>query len=148
MRQMCATLLAIAGLAACVGISSAADCACGGPNGENGTNDTACLSCEPACKPSWDEKKTTKTKYTIKCEPACARAAECFCTGPAECRCSPPCGHIYTKKKLFKQPGEETVEKVPKYEVRMVPAGPCDCVRCAGVCWWNPLAVLHYLVAH
>jgi len=148
MRQLCLTLLAIAGLAACAGISSAADCDCGRPNRANCTNDTASLSCEPSCKSSWDEKKTTKTKYTIACEPACARAAECFCTGPAECRCSPPCGRIYTKKKLYKQPGEEKVEKVPKYEVKMVPAEPCDCARCEGVCWWNPLSVLHYLVAH
>jgi hypothetical protein len=84
----------------------------------------------------------------MKCEPACARAAECFCTGPAECRCSPPCGSVYTKKKLYKQPGEEEVEKVPKYEVKMVPAAPCGCARCCDVCWWNPLSVLHYLVGH
>ncbi len=84
----------------------------------------------------------------MTCEPACARAAECFCTGPADCRCSPPCVRIYTKKKLYKQPGEEKVEKVPKYEVKMVPAAPCDCARCSGVCWWNPLSVLHYLVGH
>jgi hypothetical protein len=84
----------------------------------------------------------------MTCEPACARAAECFCTGPAECRCIPPSGQIYMKKKLFKQPGEEKVAKVPKYEVKMVPGEPCDCARCCDVCWWNPLSVLHYLVHH
>lgn len=76
------------------------------------------------------------------------RAAECFCTGPAECRCSPPCGNVYVKKKLYKADGEEKVEKVPTYEVKMVPAEPCTCARCAGVCWWNPLSVLHYLAGH
>jgi len=84
----------------------------------------------------------------MKCEPACARAAECFCTGPVECRCSPPCGRVYTKKKLYKQPGKETVEKVPKYEVKMVPAAPCDSNHCCDVCWWNPFSVFHYLVGH
>jgi hypothetical protein len=148
MRYAWFTFLAIVGLAACAANSKAADCACGGPTCTNCVEQAACQPCEPACKSSWDEKKTKKTKYTMKCEPACARAAECFCTGPAECRCSPPCGRIYTKKKLYKQPGEETVEKVPKYEVKMVPAEPCDCARCCGVCWWNPLSVLHYLVGH
>jgi len=145
MRQLCLTFLAIAGLTACLATSNAADCCCEQP---------ACTDCNPCsegvptCKSSWDEKKTTKTKYTMKCEPACARAAECFCTGPAECRCSPPCGRIYTKKKLYKQPGKETVEKVPKYEVKMVPAAPCDSNHCCDVCWWNPLSVFHYLVGH
>ena len=84
----------------------------------------------------------------MKCEYACARSAECFCTGPAECRCSPPCGNVYVKKRLYKADGKEKIEKVPKYEVQMVPAAPCDCAACSGVCWWNPLSVLHFLVGH
>jgi len=148
MRHLWFTFLAIVGLAACAANPNAADCGCGGPNCTNLTDHAACQPCEPVCKSSWEEKKTKKTKYTMTCEPACARAAECFCTGPTECRCNPPCGNLYTKKKLFKQPGEESVEKVPKYEVKMVPAGPCDCARCEGVCWWNPLSVFHYLIAH
>jgi hypothetical protein len=102
----------------------------------------------PACKSSWDEAKTKKPKYSMTSEYACARARESWCTGPAECRCSPPCGNVYVKKKLYKSDGEEKVEEVPKYEVKMVPPEPCDCARCAGVCWWNPLSVLHYLVGH
>ena len=148
MRHLCLTLLAICSLAACRAAPQAADCACGRQTCTNCTDDTACQPCEPACKSSWEEKKTKKTKYTMTCEPACARAAECFCTEPSECRCNPPCGRIYTKKKLYKQPGKETVEKVPKYEVKMVPGEPCDCARCRGVCWWNPLSVLHYLLDH
>jgi hypothetical protein len=146
MRYPWFTFLAIVGLAACAANSNAADCACGGPTWRDCTEQAACRPCEPACKSSWGEAKTNDPKYTLTCEPACARAAECFCTGPTECRCSPPCGSIYTKKKLYKQPGEEKVAKVPKYEVKMVPAEPCDCARCSGVCWWNPLSVLHYLV--
>jgi len=37
---------------------------------------------------------------------------------------------------------------VPKYEVKMVPAAPCDSSHCCDVCWWNPLSVFHYLVGH
>ena len=145
MRHPSMMLLATLGLAACLAAADAADCCCEKP---------ACTDCNPCpegvptCKSSWDDKKTKKTKYTMKCEPACARAAECFCTGPAECRCSPPCGRVYTKKKLYKQPGKETVEKVPKYEVKMVPAAPCDSNHCCDVCWWNPLSVFHHLVGH
>ncbi len=145
MRHLCLALITAMGLVTNSDATQAADCC---------SEKLACTDCNPCsdgvptCKSSWDEKKTKKTKYTMTCEPACARAAECFCTGPAECRCSPPCGSIYTKKKLYKQPGEEKVEKVPKYEVNMVPAEPCDCARCSGVCWWNPLSVLHYLVGH
>ena len=148
MRHLCLALIAAMGLAACPTASRAADCTCVGQSCTNCTDHTACQPCEPACQSSWEEKKTKETKYTMTCEPACARAAECFCTGPAECRCSPPCVRIYTKKKLYKQQGEEKVEKVPKYEVKMVPAAPCDCARCSDVCWWNPLSVLHYLVGH
>ena len=143
MRHLAFTFLVTLGLATSLAACHAADCRCEQPAC---TDCNPCSASVPTCKSSWDEKKTKKTKYTMKCEPACARAAECFCTGPAECRCSPPCGNIYSKKKLYKQPGEEKVEKVPKYEVKMVPAAPCDCARCSGVCWWNPLSVFHYLV--
>ena len=146
MRHLCLALITAMGLVTNSDATQAADCYC--------CEQPACTGCNPrsegvpACNSSWKETKTKKTKYTMTCEPACARAAECFCTEPAECRCSPPCGQIYAKKKLFKQPGEETVEKVPKYEVKIVPGEPCDCARCSGVCWWNPLSVLHYLVGH
>jgi hypothetical protein len=103
---------------------------------------------EPACQSTWTEKKTKKPEYSMKCEYACGRAYDCWCNDPAECRCRPPDGKVYVKKKLYKSDGKEKVEKVPKYEVTMVPAAPCDCARCCNVCWWNPLSVLHYLVGH
>ena len=112
------------------------------------TDEAPCQACVPACKSSWEEKKSKKTVYSMKCEHACTRAHESWCTGPAECRCSPPCGKVIVKKKIYKAEGEEKVEKVPKYEVKMVPAAPCDCAHCSGVCWWNPLDVLHYLIGH
>jgi hypothetical protein len=105
-------------------------------------------TCEPACRATWDEKKTKKPAYSLECEYACGRAHDRWCTGPVECRCSPPDGKVYVKKRLYKSDGKARVEKVPKYEVKMVPAEPCDCARCCGVCWWNPLSVLHYLLAH
>ncbi len=145
MRSLSFMLLAALGLTACLAASHAADCACGQRRCTTCTDQAACQPCVPTCKSSWDEVKTKEPKYSMKREYACARAAECFCTGPAECRCSPPCGDVFIKKKLYKADGEEKVEKVPKYEVKMVPAEPCDCAACSGVCWWNPLSVLHYL---
>jgi hypothetical protein len=126
----------------------AADCGCGRPSC---TDPACCQPCEPACKATWDEAKTKKPKYSIKCEYACARGYDCWCSDPADCRCQPPCGKVYVKKRLYKADGEEKVEKVekvPKYEVTMVPAEPCDCGRCSGVCWWNPLSLVHYLFSH
>ena len=148
MRFPILILLATLGFAACIAASDAADCGCGQGSCTGCTDQAACQPCVPACRSSWEEKKVKEPSYSMKCEYACARAAECFCTGPAECRCSPPCGKVYVKKRFYKADGEETVEKVPKYEVKMVPAEPCDCARCCGVCWWNPFAILPYLVGH
>ena len=148
MRQLQFALMAVFGLVVCIAASHAADGGCGRQTCTTCTDAAPCEPCVPTCKSSWDEAKSKKPKYSLKCDYACARAAECFCTGPAECRCSPPCGNVYVKKKLYKADGEEKVEKVPKYEVKMVPAEPCDCASCSGVCWWNPLAVLHYLIGH
>jgi len=144
-RLLAATCIALLTIAALPNASPAADCVCGN---QSCTDCNPCSDGVPTCKSSWEEKKTKKTKYSMKCEPACARAYECWCTGPAECRGSPPCGRIYTKKRLYKQPGEEKVEKVPKYEVQSVPAEPCDCARCSPLCWWNPLSLLHFCLGH
>jgi hypothetical protein len=108
------------------------------------TAERPCSPCVPECRSSWDEKKSRNTKYSMLCDYACARARECWCTGPAECRCSPPCGRVYVRKKLFKEEKEE-VERVPKYKVKMVPAPACDCAdcrHCHRLCWWDPLGLL------
>jgi hypothetical protein len=123
-------------------IALAADQAC------SCTDESPCRACTPACKATWEEQKSKQTVYSMKCEYACARGYDCWCAESAECRCSPPCGKVIVKKRLYKADGAEKVEKVPKYEATMVPAEPCDCARCSGVCWWNPLSVIHYLLGH
>ena len=109
----------------------------------------SCTSCtgpglEPRCQATWGEEKTKKPAYTMKCEYACARARDSWHAPDPECRCSPPGGALYVKKRLYKAEGKEKVERVPKYEVQTVPAGPCGCASCAGGSQpgWNPLGSL------
>jgi len=100
----------------------------------------------PACRGTWDEKKSSKPVYSMKCEYACVRGRDDWHAPPPECRCHPPCGKVIVKKKLYKTDGPEKVERVPKYEVKMVPAKPCAPAAGCGersLCWWNPLALLH-----
>ena len=127
---------------------SASGAHCREHDGRSCTGPAACGSCEPACKAAWDDVKTKKPAYSMQCEYACARGYDCWCVDGPECRCSPPNGKVLVKKRLYKTEGEEKVEKVPKYEVAMQPAQPCDCARCRGVCFWNPFAVLRYLLHH
>ena len=118
----------------------------------------------PTCKSSWDEKKTKKAVYSMKCDYKCERAAgpmhcshSCLhkrdcCEGECckECPAQPPCGEPCPRKKLFKEE-KEKVEKIPKYEVVMVPPPPCQCCErepcccrvtdflhrtLARLCWW------------
>ena len=96
----------------------------------------SCASCtgpglEPRCKAGWDEVKTKKPAYKMQCEYACARARDPWHAPDPGCRCSPPCGSLYVKKRLYKSEGQEQVERVPKYEVETVPAGPCHCPACS-----------------
>lgn len=119
---------------------TAADCGCGHVSC---TGAASCPECVPACKATWDEAKTKKPKYSMKCEYACVRGRDSWHAPPPECRCSPPCGDIIVKKRLYKTDGPEKVERVPKYEVEMVPAEPCHCAACSGgspLCWWNPVS--------
>jgi hypothetical protein len=129
-------------LMGCLTVARAADpadgaCSC--------THAGGCRHCVPACSATWDEVKTKKPKYTMKCEYACARGRDSWHAPDPECRCSPPCGNVYVKKRFYKADGEEKVERVPKYDVKMVPAEPCDCATCRDggrVCWWNPISLL------
>ena len=109
----------------------------------------SCDSCtgpglEPRCKASWDEVKTKKPEYAMKCEYAGARARDGWHAPGPECRCSPPCGSLYVKKRLYKSEGKEEVERVPKYEVETVPAGHCGSPACGGGRHggWDPLRLL------
>lgn len=139
-------LLACLGVSgvACLATVQAGDPACGRHEGAACTAAGAGGPCEPACKASWDEKKTKKTAYEIRCEYACARGRDGWHAPDPECRCRPPCGRVYVKKRLYTSEGKETVERVPKYEVETVPAHP---VGCTGGCGdrpsaWDPLGLM------
>lgn len=108
------------------------------------THAGGCQHCVPACSATWEEKKTKKPQYTMKCEYACTRGRDPWHADSPECRCCPPCGEVYVKKRFYKADGEEKVERVPKYTVTMVPAEPCGCAACRGdrLCWWNPFGLL------
>jgi len=106
-----------------------------------------CRECVPACHGTWHEKESSEPVYSMKREYACTRGRDSWHAPPPGCRCRPPCGEVIVKKRCYKTDGPKHVERVPKYEVRMVPvepAGGCDPCRPEGrLCWWNPLASLH-----
>lgn len=140
MRQIEIVCLIGPALLAGVVAARAADCGCGHVSC---TGSACCPECVPACKATWDEVKTKKPKYSMKCEYACVRGRDSWHAPPPECRCSPPCGDIIVKKRLYKTDGPEKVERVPKYEVDMVPAESCGCSSCrdgSRLCWWNPVS--------
>lgn len=138
-------IFGLAGVACLAGMAWAADC-CDDPAG--------CLSCTgycvPRCKASWDETKTKKPVYSMKCEYACARGRDSWHSPEADCRCTPPCGKVYVKKRLYKTDGPEKKERISKYEVEMVPVEPCGCGDCGhgGLCWWNPLNLFSLFHGH
>lgn len=119
----------------CLECPRAAEC-----TGQRSCTDVGCPACVPACRATWEEVKTKKPAYSMKCEYACARGRDSWHAAEPECRCTPPCGNVYVKKRFYKTDGREKVEKVPKYEVKMVPASG-DCGD-SGSCWWNPFALL------
>jgi len=142
MRRTTNHVLAIALLATLAGAAVATSRARAGCTGCTG----GCQECIPACSGTWDEKKSTKPVYSMKCEYACVRGRDAWHAPPPECRCHPPCGDVIVKKKFYKVDGPEKVERVPKYEVKMVPVEPCDCATGhdeSRLCWWNPVAFLH-----
>jgi len=106
---------------------------------------SGCRACVPACKATWEEKKSSQPNYSMKCEYACVRGRDPWHAPPPECRCRPPCGHVIVKKRLYKSDGPAKLERVPKYEVQMVPAEPCGCPDCRGlhaIDWLHPLRLL------
>lgn len=99
-------------------------------------------ACVPRCGATWEDKKTKADAYEIRCEYACARGRDPWHVPGPECRCRPPSGQVYVKKRLYKSEGEETIERVPKYDVEMVSPRPCGCVACSGGRGWDPLGIL------
>lgn len=145
MRQAIVFLMAVSLATA---VTGARGWAADGPNslgaGVSCTGDGC--ACEPRCRAMWGEAKTKKTVLSMGCEYACARARDPWHAPEPDCRCHPPRGAMYVKKRLYKTEGEETVERVPKYEVEMVAAEPCTCGACRGVgcTWWNPFHLLAF----
>ncbi|RLS32280.1 MAG: hypothetical protein DWH79_07735 [Planctomycetota bacterium] len=94
---------------------------------QRGCGKEGCTNCNPqvpSCKPKWEDKKTKKAAFTMKCDFECARPWEPYHQGHCCEEKTTPCGEVYTKKKLFKTDVEK-VERVLKYEVVMKPAVPC-----------------------
>lgn len=146
MHRSMMALVAMLGIATTASHLGAAD----GPGGCTSCTGHDCRQiCAPACRASWDEATTNKPRYSMKCEYACARGRDPWHTPAPECRCSPPCGDVIVKKRLYKADGEKTVERVPKYEVQMVPAEPCGCAACCRhrrAEGWDPLQALAWLL--
>ncbi len=143
-------ILLVALTAGLIGFATpASDPDCGHPTGCVSCTGDSCRACVPACKGTWDEKKTKKTNYSIKCEYACTRGRDPWHAPPPECRCSPPCGDVIVKKRLYKTDGAEKVERVPKYEVQMMPAESCGCAACRRdlrTPGWDPLGWLAWML--
>lgn len=139
MRRLAHSVFLILVLMSPSSLTTAAECCCNQPSCAGGP------ACAPACKATWDEKKSSKPKYSLKCEHACVRGFDSWHAPPPECRCNPPCGDVVVKKRLYKADGPEKVERVPKYEVRIVPAEACDCSACRAhraADWLHPLRLL------
>jgi len=96
---------------------------------------TSCIPRIPTCKPTWEDKKTKKATFAMKCDFECTRPWEPYHQGNCCEEKTTPCGNVHTKKKLFKTE-EEKVERVLKYDVVMKPAVPCcepePACRCLG----------------
>jgi len=97
-----------------------------------------CTSCGPACTPRWEDKKTKKPNYSLKCEPECVRGFDAWCDHGCCPEHTSPCAGVFTKKKLFKRE-EDKVERVLKYDLGQAPCAPCRPPRCTdcGPCWYD-----------
>jgi len=104
----------------------------------------------PRCRATWEDATSKKADYEIRCEYACARGRDSWLAPEPECRAQPPCGQIYGKKRLYKSAGQETVERVPRYDVEMVSPRPCRCATCASGRGhgWDPFGILTFLHPH
>jgi hypothetical protein len=97
-----------------------------------------CCSCSgcPTCTPRWEDKKTKKPKYTMKCDDECVRGFDAWCDNGCCPENTSPCGEVFTKKKLFKRE-EDKVERVLKYDLTKADCQPCRPAPCneCGPCW-------------
>ena len=95
------------------------------------------------CKPKWEDKKTKKPKYTQKCAEECGRGFDAWCDHGCCAEDTPPCGSIFTRKKLYKK-DEDKVERVLKYDVVQASAEPCRLPPCndCSPAWYDPFGLL------
>lgn len=148
MRRFIATII-VAGVAA-VGLAGITAARAGHGHHSCTSCTSSCTTCTPECRGEWEEKKSKKPAYSMTCEYQCVRGFDPWRAPSPECRCRPGCGDVIVKKKFFKADGCETVERVPKYHVVMVPDED-ECSGCTGCCGghdhgaahWNPLSFLH-----
>ena len=106
---------------------------------KEGCGQAGCTSCAakvPVCKPKWEDKKTKRPVFSMKCEWECVRPWEPYCQGACCEEKTTPCAGVYTKKRLYKTE-EDRCERVLKYDLEMKPAGDCcdaapvrDCMGC------------------
>lgn len=106
---------------------------------KEGCGRSGCTSCArkvPVCKPKWEDKKTKRPVFSMKCEWECVRPWEPYCQGACCEEQTTPCAGVYTKKRLYKSE-EERCERVLEYELELKPAGACceaapvrDCMGC------------------
>ena len=90
------------------------------------------------CKPKWEDKKTKKPKYSMKCEEECVRGFDAWCDHGCCPEHTPPSVGVFTKKRLMKRE-EDKVERVLKYDLEKAPPAPCrppECRDC-NPCWYD-----------
>lgn len=135
-------LHATAGLLTAAALTIALQARAGGPHHAGCTGD-----CEPRCRATWREKRTSETVYEIRGEVACARDRDPWHAPSPKYRCHPPCGRLYVKKRLYKSEGEATLELVPRYAVELEPTAGCSCTACRSgePPRWDPLGILSFL---
>lgn len=93
------------------------------------------------CKPKWEDKKTKKPSYSMKCSDECVRGVDAWCDHGCCAEETSPFANVFTRKKLFKK-DEDKVERVLKYELTQTPPAcppPCNACRPA---WYDLRSLL------
>ncbi|NBW96514.1 MAG: hypothetical protein EBR28_07225 [Planctomycetia bacterium] len=97
-----------------------------------------CTSCATTCAPRWEDKKTKKPKYSLKCDEECVRGFDAWCDHGCCPEDTPPCAGVFTKKKLIKREVDK-VERVLKYDLGKASCIPCNLPPCDACrpCWYD-----------
>lgn len=102
------------------------------------TADGCCGSDCTICRPKWEDRKTKKPTYSMKCEPECVRGFDAWCDHGCCPECSPPAVGVFTKKRLMKQE-DDKVERILKYDLVRTPPTPSEPPKCRHhhPCWYD-----------